>query len=83
MIGEAVVRMLKQATGDLVDQFGKQANAGHVLDKSQQTISKFCDTGTVENVITLPDSSDWKPRRGSRALRVCFASWRAVGSFAL
>ena len=47
--------MLKQATGDLVDQFGKQANAGHVLDKSQQTISKFCDTDTNENVITLPD----------------------------
>lgn len=50
-----VIRMLKQATRDLVAQFDNQADAATVLDVSQQHISRMCDRNTATNVISLAD----------------------------
>lgn len=50
-----MVRMIKQATRDLVAQFDTQADAAHVLDVSQQHVSRMCDRNTATNVIGLSD----------------------------
>ena len=49
----SLIRMLKLATKDLVRQFEDQTEAGHVLNLSQQQISRMCDKNTCTNVISL------------------------------